>query len=567
MLRHVCLATVFAQVAAACTYGTSTGGSVAEEIPDAAPSSSADAWLDGQLPPEAMQGTPRKGGTLVVRIQASPPSLDTITDSDLITTRMLSRKVYQSLAQLDSSKHPDYPLQPVLAERWTSSPDGLTFTFAIRHGVRWHDGEPFTGQDVVATIRKILDPKTASIVRDQFADLDDIHTLPGDDFTLVVHYRAAYSLALRSLATQPIYPKHLLDRIADLRSSTLHRAPVGTGPFRFVEWDTANQKIVFARNEDYWGRKAYVDRVVYRIVKDPTVAYQMLLAGEFDLFIGVQPQTWAQEMPASAFLRENYNRVLFYEYSYSWIGWNELRPFFADAKVRLALTELLDREGMRQQFQLGLDRTTTCHFYFDSSNCDRTLLPRPYDPEHAVALLDRAGWVDHDGDGIRDKDGVPFRFTYLTSAASIAGGQIGAYMQSAFRKVGIDVEIKRVDWSIFIQMLREHRFDACSGILWGNTDVFVDPHAVWASSEASGGRNYISFANARADELIQKGRRELDDTRRAAIDRELGRLLYDETPYTWLYNRPALDLIRKTVHGIHPAIPWYDLQDAWIDRS
>lgn len=530
---------------------------------DAAPP---DPWLDGELPPEMYEGTPVPGGTLVVRIQSEPPSLNQITDSDLVTTWMLSRKVYQSLAQLDASQHPDYPLEPVLAESWEQSEDGLKFTFRIRRGVKWHDGKPFSGKDVVATVRKILDPSVRSMhLRNLFEDLESIDTRPGDDFTVVAKYKRPYALAFRSLAKLPIYPKHILDEGGDLLKHPIHRAPVGTGPFKFKEWRTAD-RIVFERNENYWGRKAYLDSVVFRIVENATVGFNLLQQGDFDLYTVLQPSQWVQDMPKSDYLRANFHRSRFYTPNYSWIGWNTERPYFADARVRLAMTYLMDRDGILQHFLLGVDRTTTCHFFLESANCDPDLKPRPYDRRRAIELLDEAGWVDSNGDGIRDKDGVPFRFTFLITSSSVFLPKLASYLQRELKRVGVEMEIKRVEWSVYTQMLREHSFDACS-LAWGNTDVISDPFQIWHSSQSQNGSNYISFANAEADRLIEEARLEMDDDRRAELYRQLGRILYDENPYTFLYNRPYLDAVRKNVRGLRPAVPWYDLEDVWLDPA
>jgi peptide/nickel transport system substrate-binding protein len=523
-----------------------------------------DPWLRGELPPEVNEDTPKRGGTLVVRMYSEPPSLNKITDSDYATTLMLDRKVYESLAELDADRHPDYPLKPLLAESWSVSEDGLTFTFKVRRGVRWHDGRPFSGKDVVATIEKILDPKVRAMhLRNQFELLESVRTAPGDDFTVVANYREPYFLALRSLATLPIYPKHLLDEAGDMLKHPIHRAPVGTGPFRFEQWITAD-RITFVRHEDYWGRKAWLDRIVYRLVENPTVAFQLLQQGQFDLYLMLQPAQWVKEMPKVESLRENYHRVRFFHPNYAWIGWNTRRPFFADRNVRLAMTYLMDREGMRRSFLYGLDRPTTCHFYSESSSCDPSLEPRPYDPELAVRLLDESGWVDSDGDGIRDRDGVPFRFTFLITSSSVFLGKLAPYLQQELRKVGIAMDIKRVEWALFTQMLREQEFDVCS-LLWGNTDVVSDPFQIWHSSQAASGSNYISYANPELDRLIEEARRELDDERRSALYRRLGRILYDENPYTFLYTRPSLDAVKKNVRGLRPAVPWYDLEDVWLD--
>ena len=248
---------------------------------DAAPPSDAD-WQEGRLPASVYEGTPRSGGTLVIRLDQEPPSLDKLTDAALAIDWMLERKVLESMAEPDAGKHPEYPLKPALATDWTVSPDQLTFTFHLRRDVVWHDGEPFNGKDVVATVRKILDPSVRAMhLRNNFADLEDISTAPGDDFTVVARYRKPYFLAFRALATLSIYPAHLLSTSGDMLHSAIHRAPVGTGPFRFEAWKTG-ERISFVRNDRYWGRKAYLDRIVYRIVPDPAVGFQMLKNGEFD---------------------------------------------------------------------------------------------------------------------------------------------------------------------------------------------------------------------------------------------------------------------------------------------
>jgi peptide/nickel transport system substrate-binding protein len=555
---------------AACTRGTARKKGAAKagvDAPVAAASNLPADWLEGRLPPSVLEGTPRQGGTLVVRMQAEPPSLDQITDSDQITTWILDRKVYQGLARLDGGKAPDYPLKPELAESWEISPDGQTYTFHIRHGVKWHDGALFSGQDVVATVHKILDPSMRSMhLRGQFEDLESIRTAPGDDFTVVAHYKRPYFLALRSLATLSIYPKHVLDRAGDMLTDPIHRAPVGTGPFQFETWDTANKKLVFVRNEQYWGRKARVDRLVYRFVEDASVAFQLLQKGEFDVFTQLQEVAWTKDMPTIPALVEGYHRSRFFEVNYSWIGWNNARPFFKDPRVRLAMTYAMDRDGMLRNFLYGINRSTTCIFYNESSSCDHALQPRPFDPAKAAALLDEAGWTDHDGDGLRDKDGVPAKFTFLAVASSQFFAKLTPYLQQELRKIGVQMDIRKVEWSIYIKTLRDHEFDAC-GLLWGNTDVQEDPFSVWHSSMANAGSNYISYANPEADRLLVQARAELDDARRNELYRRFGHILYDENPYTFLYNRPALDAIRRSVHGLRAQVPWYDFEDAWFAEA
>jgi peptide/nickel transport system substrate-binding protein len=519
-------------------------------------------WQEGRLPATVYQGKPRNGGTLVVRLDQEPPSLDKLTDSALAIDWILERKVLESMAELDASRHPDYSLKPALATDWSASPDQLTFTFHIRRGVTWHDGAPFSGQDVVATVRKILDPKVRAMhLRNNFADLTDISTKPGDDFTVIAHYRKPYFLAFRALATLVIYPAHLLEKSGDVLHSPLHRAPVGTGPFRFEEWKTGD-RLSFVRNERYWGRKAYLDRIVYRLVVDPAVGFQLLKQGEFGLYLALQPQQWVRDLEAEG-LRGKVHRIKFFNPNYNWIGWNEDRPFFKDARVRQAMNYAIDTEGIRKSFLMGLDRPTTCHFYLDSSACDHSLAPRAHDPARAAKLLEEAGWIDRDGDGVRDRDGVQFRFTFLMNADSVFLAKLTPYMQQELHKLGVEMDIRKVDWPLFTQLVEEHKFDATS-LRWGNSDVVQDPYEIWHSSQAKDGSNFVSFNEPKVDALIEGARSTLDDAARNEMYRKMGRLLYDEAPYTFLYSRPSLDAVRTDVRGIRPSVAWYDLQDIWL---
>jgi peptide/nickel transport system substrate-binding protein len=518
-------------------------------------------WREGRIPADGERDQPRAGGTLRVRLDQEPPSLDLMTDSSLAITWLLERKVVESMAELDSSS-PDYPLKPALATSWAVSADQLTFTFHLRRGVVWHDGVAFSGKDVVATVRKILDPQVRALhLRNNFVDLADISTAPGDDFTVVARYRKPYFLAFRALAILPIYPAHLLATSGDMLRAPLHRAPVGTGPFRFEEWK-AGDRISFARNQKYWGRKAWLDRVVYRVVLDPAVGFQLLRKGEFDLYLQLQPQQWLRDLEAVG-LKGKLHRIRFFNPNYNFIAWNEERPYFADPKVRRAMNYAIDTEGIRKTFLLGLDRPTTCHFYLDSSACDHSLSPRPHDPGQAAKLLDEAGWVDRDGDGIRDKDGVPFRFTFLMNADSVFLAKLCPYLQQELAKIGVAMEIKKVDWALFTQLVNEHGFDAMS-LRWGNSDVAQDPYETWHSSQIKDGSNFVAFKSPRADALIEEARATLEDARRNELYRQLGRILFEEAPYTFLYSRPSLDAVSASVRGLRPSVAWYDLQDVWL---
>jgi peptide/nickel transport system substrate-binding protein len=551
-------------VLAGCVRGTRAPGEPPVLVPGGGVQSQAHGdlpsdWLEGRLPDDMSRAAPVRGGTLTVRLTAEPSSLDLLTDGDMLSQWLLSRKVYQGLARIDGSV-PDAPLVPELATSWTMSDDGRVATFTLREGVRWHDGRPFGVDDVIATIRKVLDPSVRAMAwRSALSELEEVRRgdAPG---TVVVSFRRPLFLGFRSLATLPVYPKHLLDAAGDLVHHPLHRAPVGTGPFRFESWDTADKRVSFVRNDDYWGRPAPLDRVVYRAVADANVAFQLLQKGEFDLFTGLTPQAWSREMAEVPSLVQDYARIRFFDVNYTWMGWNEVRPFFADARVRKAMTAAVDRPGMLRAFLDGTERQTVCHFHVESEACDPALKPRTYDLAGAARLLDEAGWVDRDGDGLREKDGVPAAFTFLTLSTSVLFGKVAPYLQQQLARVGVRMDIRKVEWAVFLDLVRHHDFDAC-GLAWGSVDVQQDPHGVWHSSQIAEGSNYVSYANPEADRLIDEARAELDDAKRSALFRRFGRLLYEDEPYTFLFNRPTLDAARRGLRGLKPRVGWYDLEE------
>ncbi|HEY3449473.1 MAG TPA: ABC transporter substrate-binding protein [Myxococcales bacterium] len=522
-----------------------------------------DFWLDGKLPPSARQGTPVQGGTLVVRVSNDPPHLSphVIDPLDAIATRITQNRIYETLYRIDSNDHPRYQLVPAAAESYEESADHLTFTFKLRKGMRFHDGRPVTAKDLEATLATILDPKSPTTsVRSYYTEVKSFKAV--DDLTFKVELKKPYFLFFRQIATTlPIMPKHLIEK-GEFRTNPIHRAPVGSGPWKFKSW-TAMQEIVLERFEDYWGKKPYLDRIVMRIVPDHTVATQLFERGEFDLMQQIQHSTWV-DMIRNPRLVEDYHRIRFFPKNYEWVGWNEQRPFFVDKRVRKAMALLFDRDSFNRSTLYNLERPTACHFYQDGEDCDPSLIPLPYDPDGAMQLLKEAGWEDHDGDGVLDKDGVKFRFTFLMPANSVFLGKLTVVLKEAYRLKGIEMDISKLEWSVFIKRTHDKDYDACS-MIWTDMDVQSDPYQVWHSSQVKGGSNWVGFNNQRVDELIENARVEFDAVRRSAMYRELGRILYDEQPYMFVNIRPDLDAVKKRVKGLHPSVNWYNFDDVWID--
>lgn len=524
-------------------------------------------WLAGDLPASVTQGTPKQGGEVVVQIWSEPPSLNTLVDSDWLASRMTDHLVYQALVVTDPYDAPNYGLKPELAERWEVSEDQLVFTFHLRKGVRWHDGKPFTARDVIATYDKVLDPTTkAAHVRSYLERLKEYKAL--DDYTVRFTWSEPYFMTLDTFEMLPIMPAHVIGAMTgpqfnEASSNPLNRHPVGTGPFRFAKWES-NQKLVLARNDAYWGKKAHLDRVVFRVVKDATVRRQMAERLEVDVWSRVLDEHWTKASENPVF-RDKFHRSMVYDASYAWIGWNqEAKPFLADKRVRRALTMLIDRERIAKTLFYGLRKPVSCHFYWASKECEG-LDPLAYDRKAAERLLDEAGWKDSDGDGIRDKGGVPFKFTFMSPASSQDTLKLGTKMKEDYYRLGIDMEIQRVEWTAFVKRLREHEFDACS-LMWGGGPR-ADPVQIWHSKSRDGGSNYVGFSVPEADELIEQAAVEFDPAKRTELYRRFGRILIDEQPYTFLFVRPSMALLNKRIKGARESLMWWQFQDWWVEGA
>jgi peptide/nickel transport system substrate-binding protein len=299
-------------------------------------------------------------------------------------------------------------------------------------------------------------------------------------------------------------------------------------------------------------------------VKEATIALELAGRQELDVVSSIRAEQWLRMDERR--VRPYYQRSLAYDVNYSWIGYNEQRAFFKDARVRRAMTMLIDRPGIIKSLQHGLAQPTTCHFFTESPACDPTLAPIPYDPIGATRLLDDAGWRLGLEDGVRRSGAQRFVFSLMIPAGSTDAARMATLIKESFGRAGIDMRLQRVEWSAFVKRVRDHDFDACA-MAWANNSPRSDPTQVWHSSSIAGGSNYVGFRSPRADALMEAARSELDDAVRNRMYREFGRILYDEQPYTWLYVRPRLALIHRRVHGVRSTLVGWRYEDWWVDRS
>jgi len=323
---------------------------------------------------------------------------------------------------------------------------------------------------------------------------------------------------------------------------------VGTGPYVFKSWETGKQ-VILVRNRGYWNKekRPNLDRIVFKIITDDVVALDVLKKGQLDM-MGLTPIQWVRQTQTSRF-KEGFEKYQYYLANYSYIGWNMRRPYFEDKRVRRALTMLLDREKILRTLRFGLGKLVTNNFYVNGPYYDHSIEPWPHDPEQARALLAEAGWVDHDNNGVRDKDGVPFVFEFLIPAGGPFQEQLATILKEDLETVGIQMTIRKLEWAVFTEQLKDHAFDATS--LGWSLGVEADPYQVWHSSQAERGSNFVGFVNEEADRLIEQGRREFDKGQRTELYRRFQQIINEEQPYTFLYCNPALVAIARRFENVH----------------
>lgn len=462
-------------------------------------------------------------------------SVDPGTLNPLLATETSSFEVFEyifdSLLKVDNET---LSHRPMLAKAWTISPDHLEYTFWLRDDVSWHDGKPFTSDDVIFTFNSISDPRVdAAHIRNYFVDLQKIEKI--DDHAVKFVFSRPYFKAISVIAQTKIIPKHVFADLDGFNSNPAGRRPIGTGPFRFVRWDSG-RRIELARFDGYYAEKSALDGIVFKVVPNKITAFALLKKGAVDAG-DISSLQWIFQTEGAAF-DENFTRHKFHPPNFSFIGWNMRKGCFADRRVRQAMTMLVDRDKIKEKVLFGLPEIITGPFYIYGPNYDDSIKPYPYDPAAAAKLLDEAGWTDHDGDGLRDRDGVPFRFTYLFRSGDRFSRSVGLILKGELAKVGIAMDMMQLEWVTMVGKIMRRDFDAASMAF--ALPVQEDPYAVWHSSQAEKGSNFLGLKDGRIDSILEAARLEFDDSKRAAMYRDVQRILYEEQPCTFLFSMPTL---------------------------
>lgn len=509
-------------------------------------------------PPAAPAGQPETGGRIVMATIGEPSNLIPYLASDS-ASHEVADLLYVSPLRYDK----DIQLECFAAERYEVAEDGKLLKFWLRPGIRWTDGVELTAQDVEFTYKLMIDPKTPTAYAEDYKVISSF-TVTGK-YSFEVRYAEPFARALVTWAGS-ILPKHLLAG-QDMMTTKYAREPIGCGPYILDKWEPG-KSLTLRYNPDYFEGRPYIDQVVYRIIPDTSTMFLELKAGNLDI-MELTPQQYLYQTTGQAW-DADWRKYKYLSFGYTYLGYNLKNPLFADARVRRALAQAVNKESVIKGALLGLGVPTVGPYKPGSWVYDTTITDYAYDPAKAKALLAEAGWTDRNGDGVlEDASGRAFSFTILTNQGNEQRIKTATILQSELGAVGIKVGIRTVEWASFLkEFVDKGNFDAVL-LAWS---IAQDPDnfSVWHSSSAvPGGLNFIGYKNPEVDALLERGRRTLDQAERKKAYDAFQKILHDDQPYMFLYTPYRLPLLTARIQGVVPAPAGisYNFTKWWIPRD
>lgn len=494
------------------------------------------------------------GKTLIVGQGAEPVALDPhdVTDNP---SYEVARHIYEGLVEFG----PNLEIQPALAEKWEVSSDGLTWTFYLRKGVKFHSGAPFNAEAVKKNFDRIVYGKfkRTSLYKPFIESVEVV-----DEYTVKFHLKVPFGAFLHILAHGAglIVDPTLIDKGADIK-----RNPSGAGAFVFKEW-VPGDHITLVANKDYWRKdKVKISKLIFKTIPEDTSRTMMLETGELDIAERISPFD-VERLKKNKKIKVDITPSLRVIYMLI----NNVR--YPDVRIRQAFNYAVDKEAICKNILRGLAEPARSPLapltwgYADAGYY-------PYDPDKAKALLAEAGWKDTDGDGILDKDGKKFTLKlYTPHGRYLMDYKIAEAIQGYFKKIGIEAKLHTADWATYLASLRKPPEDSKYDLAllgWapstGDGDWVLRPlfHSDYFAPK---GGNRAYYKNPEVDELIIAGMKEVNPEKRKEYYKKAQEIIMKDAPWLFLHVQKDVIAYRANVKNVIE-LPLEILIVKWADKE
>ena len=413
------------------------------------------------------------------------------------------------------------------------SEDGLEWRIKLRDDVKWHDGEPFTAEDVKFTLELITDPEFRAWRTTGHDLVRDIEVVSPTEITW--RMEEPFAPYMSFLTETFILPEHILGAAEDPNDAPFNQAPVGTGAFKWGQRQ-AGDNLQLVANPDYHGDGPYIEQLVFKYIPDMTVLYTQFRSGEIDL-VGqayITPDNYeeAKTLPDRVVTLEPRGTV-------ESIYLNMELPQFQDKAVREALYLAMDRKSIVDLLYFGVPGETETFMPPTSAYYNPDLPKHEFDLEKAASLLDEAGWKPG-SDGIREKDGVRLSFSNSTTTGAHLREQTQQFLQQTFAQIGVEMTIENlppaVMWGDFWgQSEFESAMVGITYLIGADPDVTNRFHSKAIAAQSGSGSNNAQYSNPEVDKLLEEGARTFDTERRKEIYMKVQEIIREDLPFLPIY--------------------------------
>lgn len=495
----------------------------------------------------------KKGDSITYNIGAEPATISPLSAKESSAYDVLGY-VFETLLERDIDS---YEWKPMLATEWSISKDKKVFEFKIREGVKWHDGKELTAEDVKFSYDVIYtDDFKAIQIRPYYDAIESVEIL--DKYRVRFKVKDDYFQNFDVAAGLTILPKHFYGNKKNKRK--FGKKLVGSGPYKLDKYDRG-MKLVMLQNPDWWGRTVesekdshLIKKINLKMVQEESVQLELLKRGDLD-FQGFRPEAYVKKTKGPIW-EEKIVKVKTENKTpkgYSFIGFNLKHPILKDREVRKALAMLFNRPLMLKKFEFNLSTSANGPVYIQSDYNNPEVKAVEYDPQEALKILRASGWRDTDKDGVLDKV-IKGKKTSLTVTILEPLADMVKYL-TVFKedasKVGVDIQIKNIEWNSFVKLLDEKNFDAVR-LAWSGGGVEWDPKQIWHSDSIEGASsNFISYSNPEVDRLIDQARKLYEREQRIPLLQRVHKIIANDYPYIFWFN-PKYSLYGHTKRVIKP---------------